>query len=87
MENVTQMENVPAITDKQKCDKWESMLRVFKSIIEGNPEPEKVKEELHELSQSAINIQMLTSRQKEGIVDRCRSYMDRTYGKGLSHVK
>lgn len=88
MENATeQVEKVPTITDAQKNAKWDSMLKVFKGIIENDPEPETVKEKLQALSQSAINTQMLTSRQKEGIVDRCRYYMDGTYGKGLAHTK
>lgn len=70
----------PTITDKMRNDKWDSMLKVFSAIIKGNPNPEKVKDKLTTLSDSAVNTNLLTPRQREGIVGRCRNYINGKYG-------
>jgi len=79
MEQATETQQ-PSITDKMRNDKYDSMLRVFQGIIKGNPEPEKVKDKLTSLSEAAINTNLLTARQKEGIVDRCANYLKGNYG-------
>ena len=68
------------ITDAMRNDKWDSMLKVFKKIIEGNPSPESVKDDLAALSESAKNTGILTARQVEGIVDRCNNYIKGNWG-------
>lgn len=73
-------EKQPVITDKMRNDKWDSMLKVFEAITKGSPEPSKVAEKLKSLSDSALNTNLLTPRQREGIVDRCRNYLKGGYG-------
>lgn len=78
------MEPVKSVTDSQRNQKFDSMLKVFSSIIAGNPPVDKVKEKLIGLQKSAQQ-SVLTLRQASAIYDRCKYYIDGTYGKGLSH--
>jgi len=75
------------ITDEMVIAEWRTMLASFNDIIEDRPPIEKVRAELEELMEMCKISARLTPRQREGIYDRCKSYLDGTYGKGLSHVK
>ena len=77
MTEIIQKEGV----DELCIAKWNSMLEMFKKIIEKDPAPEKVKDKLLELKKAAINTHHLTERQKEGILARCDNYLNGTYGK------
>jgi hypothetical protein len=68
-----------AITDLDRNAKWDSMLKVFANIINGNPEPSKVKDKLESLKQAATT-SIMTGRQQQGIVERCNNYLNGTYG-------
>lgn len=74
------VKRITVITDEMRNSKWDSMLKVFKKIIDGNPKPESVKEDLMALSESAKNTGVLTPRQAEGIVDRCSNYLKGNWG-------
>lgn len=60
--------------------KWQSLLKRFKMVIDGNPKPNTVVEELVALKQEAKLSHVLTSRQIEGINARCDNYLNGTYG-------
>jgi hypothetical protein len=70
----------PKIKDAEYIAEWRSMLNVFNTIIEKKPNPEKVKNDLAALCESAKNTIFLTGAQKDGIVARCRNYSNGTYG-------
>lgn len=74
-------------TDTEINNEWSSMLNIFKALIDKNPAPEKIKDDLLALKEAAKNSVKLTPRQREGINDRCQNYLNGTYGKGLSHNK
>lgn len=80
MENQTEQTKKVFITDEMRNSKWDSMLKVFKGIIEDNPSPKSVKEKLLSLAESAKNTQILTPRQSEGIYARCHNYINGEYG-------
>ena len=67
------------VTDEIINAKWQSMLRVFKTLIKDDPKPEKIKDQLEELK-AAARSSIMTQRQIEGIVDRCDNYMKGEYG-------
>ena len=73
-------------TDDLIIKKWNELLKSFYGIIEGNPTVDKVKVQLIELQQKASNSKLLTQRQSAGIYDRCKFYLNGTYGKNLSHL-
>jgi hypothetical protein len=80
-------EKLERITDEMIITEWRSMLSIFKEIIKDNPPVSKVKEDLEELAESAKLSARLTPKQRDGIYERCQSYINGTYGKGLSHEK
>ena len=73
------------ITDDMIIAEWRSMLQTFKDLIKGDPKPSEIKEELMELVEMAKNSSRLTSKQIEGIHDRCMNYINGSYGRNLSH--
>lgn len=75
------------VTDEQINTQWVSMLKVFETIIDGNPPIEKVKDKLEGLKLSAGNSVLLTARQKEGIVGRCNHYLKGEYGHQTQYLK
>lgn len=68
------------VTDEMCIAKWRQLLRMFKKLIEGNPTPEIIKEDLIALKQTASLSIELTPRQVEGIVARCDNYLNGEYG-------
>lgn len=73
-------EKQEVITDAMRIAKWNAILATFKKVIDGNPTPESVKDTLSSLSEAAMTTNLLTGGQKDGIVARCRNYMNGTYG-------
>lgn len=74
-------EKEPAIKDAERNAHFDSMLRVFESIIEGNPAPsEKIIGKLNSLKDSCKNTQLLTYRQADAIFARCDNYINGIYG-------
>lgn len=74
------METKQVITDEQRITKWRVMIASFEKLIKGYPSPESVKEDLEALSEAAMTTNLLTGGQKDGIVARCRNYINGTYG-------
>lgn len=74
------MEEKQGISDEMYITKWRAMLAAFEKLIKGFPAPESVKEDLMALSESAGLTNLLTPRQKTGITDRCRNYINGDYG-------
>lgn len=74
------MEQKTALSEDMGNLKFSAMLRTFERIIKGNPEPEKVKEQLDALKATATKSSDLTIRQAEAITDRCKYYMAGEYG-------
>lgn len=72
-------------SDADIIAEWRSMLGAFETIIEKKPQPEKVKDNLMSLSEAATLSARLTGAQKDGIVARCRNYMNGSYG--LNSIK
>lgn len=70
----------PILKDAVCIPEWRTMLSVFETIIEGRPAPEKVKQKLEDLSEAAAITSLLSTRQKDGIVARCRNYINGNYG-------
>lgn len=68
------------ITDAMCIAKWQQLLKVFKGLIEGNPEPETIKDDLLSLKETAKLAPELTPRQVEGIIARCDNYLNGEYG-------
>ena len=67
-------------SDAEIIAEWRSMLSAFETIIEKKPSPEKAKDSLMSLSEAATLSARLTGHQKDGIVTRCRNYMNGSYG-------
>lgn len=70
----------PAIKDSERNEKFDSMLKVFAKIIDGNPPAEKVTEKLNALKDACKNTNLLTYRQADAIFARCDNYLNGTYG-------
>lgn len=68
------------ITDQMCIAKWRELINEFKALIEKNPPPEKIKDQLAALKTKATHSIELTPRQVEGIVDRCNYYLKGEYG-------
>lgn len=69
------------VNDDACIAEWRAMLKIFHATINGEPEPEKVKDKLLALKQSAANSKVLTYHQVSGITERCNNYLNGTYGK------
>jgi hypothetical protein len=67
-------------TDTEINAVWQSMLKQFEKIIDGNPAPEKVKEKLTQLQDLAKQSGIMTVRQVEGIYMRCHNYLTGNWG-------
>lgn len=74
------MEQKSALMEDAGNMKWQQLLRIFKKITDGDPLPEKVKDQLDNLKTQAKNSHDLSVRQVEGISDRCNNYMNKEYG-------
>lgn len=85
MENLQEKKEV-TLTDAIIIAEWKSMLDLFHSLTESKPEVSKVQSALESLAEKAKLSNILTPRQKEGIADRCRNYINGTYGKNLAHL-
>ena len=68
------------IKDEERNAKFSSMLKVFNSIIDGNPSTDKVRDKLNSLKESCANAGILTYRQSDAIIARCDNYLNGTYG-------
>ncbi len=69
------------ITDAMCIAKWQALLKIFGTITDKKPEPEKVRPELEKLKEMAKLANELTPRQVEGICIRCDNYLNGEYGK------
>lgn len=81
------MEQETRVTEKECTEQWVSMLNIFKDLTKDNPSAKAVKDELLELIEEAKNTILLTPAQKCGIIERCKNYMNETYGRNLSVVQ
>lgn len=64
--------------DQQCGDNWDVLLQEFHKI-EANPTKD-FKSKLEKLKEKAKNTVQLTTRQREGIIDRCNNVINGTYG-------
>jgi hypothetical protein len=69
------------VDDTACIAEWRAMLKIFHSTIQGNLDPEMIKEKLISLKQAAANSKLLTYHQTSGIVERCNNYLKGEYGK------
>lgn len=68
-------------------DEFTLLLRVFNKLVEGNPSPKSISQELEDLKASAETSSDLNARQKEAIIDRCNNYLKGIYGKTKEGIK
>jgi len=74
-------------SDETIVAEWKEVLGVFHGIIKDNPPVEKVKGKLDELANAAKISDILTPQQQEAIYDRCKNYINGSYGKNLSRMQ
>jgi len=74
------MDTEKKIKDSERNAKFDSMLKIFAEIIDGNPPIDKVKDELVELKEACQSTGLLTLRQSDAIIGRCNNYLNGTYG-------
>lgn len=74
------------VDDTECIAEWRRLLKAFKIIIEGSPNPESVKKELEDLKEAAKISLHLTFHQKDAIIARCDNYMNGEYGNTKANI-
>ncbi len=59
---------------------FQMLLKSFNDLVEKMPPAEKIKDQLLEIKELAINSHELNSRQREAITDRVKYYFSGEYG-------
>lgn len=67
-------------TEHLVSDEFTLLLRTFNRLVDGNPTPKSISQELEDLKASAETSVELNARQKEAIINRCDNYINGIYG-------
>lgn len=68
------------VDDTQCIAEWRRLLKVFHLLIEKNPKPGDIKQDLIDLKETAKVSTHLTFHQVSAIAARCDNYMNGDYG-------